>query len=316
MSRKSLWAIAISVLLPACLGTLPLRAANGWIPVAAPNVTLNTSGNYILTRDLTDQNNGNPVITLGAPDITLDLNGHTISVASGDYGIYASGQGQSITVFNGAIVGGQIGLADSYAAEITLHDLFFSGQSGQAVQLYGNNTTGTTVPSVENLRVIGSGSSEGISMDYVNSAQVEHCVVTQCTDGLSAYDCNGGRFLHNTLSHCAVGVYMDHNWAVVVADNTITDSTSYGVEMSMCTGDVVRGNNISGDRQTLNSPYGVYLASGADNTFDWNLINDHTDPGLEISAGTANVYAFNRWANDGLGGVDAGTGNIDGGDNY
>ncbi len=87
MKTNSRWrapALAAAALLAATPGP-EIRADNGRIPVWQ-QTTINAPGNYVLTRDITSPG---IAILIQATDVSLDLNGHTVtSTGSGSFPVY------------------------------------------------------------------------------------------------------------------------------------------------------------------------------------------------------------------------------------
>src|SRR5215469_5292318 len=85
------------------LGAAALTASLGWSQTYQINTlpyTISVPGDYILERNLTS--NAPTLITITASDVTLDLNGHTLSSTSSKYAIYLGGV-QNVVIKNGSI---------------------------------------------------------------------------------------------------------------------------------------------------------------------------------------------------------------------
>jgi hypothetical protein len=75
------------------------------IPISSLPVTLTNSGSYYLTTNLT-ASAGQTGITVAANNITLDLNGWTLtgSGVNSGHGVYQSSAYRELSVFNGKVV--------------------------------------------------------------------------------------------------------------------------------------------------------------------------------------------------------------------
>ena len=109
---RALWGFLIlatlgAVVLPRTLRsqiyTPPVQA--GRIPISSLPFTINQCGSYFLTECLTGASGMNG-ITITTSDVTLDLNGFTITGVPGSLaGIATSGSQQNIRIKNGAVRG-------------------------------------------------------------------------------------------------------------------------------------------------------------------------------------------------------------------
>ena len=79
------------------------------IPAGSGSFTISTSGSYVLAGDRTSPNAGAAAILVNAADVTIDLNGFTITagVATAQ-GIRSSSGARRLTVRNGTIVGCEV----------------------------------------------------------------------------------------------------------------------------------------------------------------------------------------------------------------
>ena len=108
MHRSFLSILAVLPLASAAAVTTPL-AGNGDVPVYQATA-ITAPGRYIVTRDISAQGN---VILIQSGGVTLDLNGHTLTSATGT-GVVVDMTGAAITagitVANGRIAGGDSGI--------------------------------------------------------------------------------------------------------------------------------------------------------------------------------------------------------------
>lgn len=111
------------------------------IPGGTSGVSISAPGSYILTGNLSS--NDTSVITISSPDVTLDLNGYTVS--STNVGLFAAvisldGFVDRTAIRNGKLVGSTNAIAgNSVVAEVMLEDLWMSGQRSTGINLNAGN---------------------------------------------------------------------------------------------------------------------------------------------------------------------------------
>jgi len=107
--------------------------------------TISVPGDYILERNL--QSNAPTLITITVGDVTLDLNGHTLSSTSSQYAIHLKGV-QNVAIKNGSIRDpvnplspqqGGVGILLGGATECLIRDLSISAKQGAIIDAGGGN---------------------------------------------------------------------------------------------------------------------------------------------------------------------------------
>jgi hypothetical protein len=133
-------------------------------PISALPFTINSPGSYYLTKSL-NVTTGNG-ITINAAQVTLDLNGFTISStassANGTGIAIASGLGD-ITIFNGHIKGGVAYLNGTYSGPGFANGIEYSGNAAVNVRVTGISVSACL--------------SDGINLSANAFALVESCTV-------------------------------------------------------------------------------------------------------------------------------------------
>ena len=228
-----------------------------------------TSGNYYLNADVTldDQ----VTINTGV-DITLCLNDHTVTAASGK-GIFKV-DGGSLTLCdckgNGKLTGGNVGNEAGGGVSV-IHSGTFIMYSGT---ISGNTST-------------GSYSTSGGGGVYVLTG---------------TFTMNGGAISGNTAAKNGGGVYFKDGTFTMnggeISGNTADNSGGvYVAGSGSPTGYfIMNGGTISGNKSTNSyAPGGVYVYGGAEFTMNNGVISDNT------SAGTGGgVYVYGSFTmNDG-----------------
>jgi nitrous oxidase accessory protein NosD len=213
------------------------------------STTITQSGSYILTADITVP--GGTAITIAAPQVTLDLNGHTVAVASltsPSNGILIDPNARDVRIENGKITGARTGISTQ----------------GDLRSIWINR--------VEFLDV----SVDGVSLSNAAYAEVTGCSFHQTSSSTTTSTCIqdtgntsspfSSRVEDNTFDNCGSGVLFSSVPSVQVRDNTF--STSYGLGSGISevccapfegTTWLVTGNTISdlGPAITIYSPHSL-----------------------------------------------------------
>lgn len=205
------------------------------IPISTQFYQINASGSYYLTTNIV-VSSGLDGVDINVSEVTLDLNGFTISTSDGGggVGIYSDTL-TDITICNGHINGGTNGF------------------------YYGIVVYGADEPSPGNVRVSGVSVSGclyfGIDVGMFNSSLVESCAVQQVGGpGITAV----------TVTRSAVyGCEQDGIDAITVSDcigNCTGDGDGISTQMAF---------NSRGSSGTNTSNYGIY-ATTANNCFGYS----------------------------------------------
>jgi parallel beta-helix repeat protein len=211
---------------------------------------------------------GNGVV-IGAPNITLDLNGHTISgdeqgetvcegPTSGDFGVDNSGGYDGVTVKNGSILDFEEGVMLLDADDSVVHHIDLSGfpifcqgiysDGGDRVNIHHNSVYGARI------RNIGVLLSTGAVIEANTLTEARHV-------GIALWTSSGGRVAGNTVS----------------APSAQTD---FAIEFFGTANSQVVGNTVDGARFD-----GIVFARSDDNFVALNTVSnvrndpDPTDPG-------------------------------------
>jgi len=207
-------------------------------------VYITNSGSYYLSGNLVSTNAAGLAIGVGAPNVTLDLNGFNVSDESGSglYGIYISTELAHVTVFNGTISGFEYGIRcdpDFGVAGIAKGCHFeklaisgssvcglWTGVSSRIIDCRVSDNSGSGIIAAPGSTISGCTANNnagdyGIAADWGSSLT-----------GCSAYNNVSKRSIYvgsgSTVSGCAAygnnaqyGIYLQ-------AGSTLTDSTASG----------------------------------------------------------------------------------------
>lgn len=250
------------------------------------NFVISQPGSYYLAGNVTATKNVG--IDIRASHVTLDLNGFTVSKGAGastEYGILCATDGQdtfsNVTVRNGSVVG---------------------GFNEQCVFV---ETRGAVV---EDIRVVGSSTSWGITISYDGVARrcfarscvtgivggsrstVENCTVTDCSNtGISVG--------FGTVRDCLV-TECDQQGIVVYGDAVVEHNTLRDNATGNGSGILVNGVGARIENNTISrSWFGIFLASSATDTLVVrNTVRKGGGSAIGMQNQVAGVYPNNHVA--------------------
>ncbi len=259
-------------------------------------VTISSSGSYYLTTNITVSTGS--AITIVASQVTLDLNGFTVTgTGTALTGINLGSLPQDITILNGHINGGYTYSGGNYTGSGFANGITYDGVGNVRV-------IGVTVSGVSSYGIgLGSGNSTVVDSCTVNTAgsygieagTVSHSTAYLCgLTGIDAYNtasdsygyCTGGGdavYSWNTVINC---------WGYSIGYNGIaaggTAENCYGVSSNNA------GSGVSA--ATVQNCYGVNYANGYGVFANANAINCYgvstTGTGLSAGEGAENCYGY------------------------
>jgi hypothetical protein len=281
----------------ACMALAAARAGadEARIPVYQPT-TLSQSGYYILTRNVTSTSGS--AITITAQDVTLDLNGFTITGPTGSV---------LVTISSGA------------NASVRIRNGFLIGASGTVV-----SRSSGLILSLERIAALDFGN---VGLDLLGTAHLE-VVRSQIRSSIAADVAIGvrgptgvpvsGRIERSTLSSPAGNliVVLPKNWVIEdsifldgdgivlvdqgvsiadVGDNLVKDNTFHGGGVGLSIPPFAPGNQVRGNVFTVGAS-GLHIKSN-DNTVAENLVGGGTPsaacPGAICIEGARNLVERN-----------------------
>ena len=269
------------------IAVAPQRIPDGRIAIAGPTV-IEHPGSYVLTRDVQSTLIG---ILITSSNVTLDLNGFTVSVGAGP----PESQIFGIQVMDASHVEIKNGIINLTAGSPNTVGIVVGSDP------YGDPTEGIVI---RNVQIVGPFTQKGIVIDAVGGI-IEGSTVRADFIGIEA-------------SGSALTIRDN----VVVGETAIASGASSGCEIvrntlfgRLWTNSTFVGNRIS--RNTLrasDTQYPLLYVEG-----DFNLID-----GNQLTGGLlmfhipseGNLYRGNTALGNGAGLVDLGTDNVSHGDNY
>jgi hypothetical protein len=255
----------------ACLAATALRADlcradEARIPIFQPATTITQPGHYILTRDIATTSGA--VVRIQADNVTVDLNGRTISGGTVNSLIVIADGFKDIAIRNGRLSGGAVGIiytSSSVGTRLRVENVEIAGAET------GIYVSGAELVSVLSCRIVAGGQGMGISAAGV---------------GDSSY---AGRFLDNVIENVqATAMSLSGLRAGLVRGNVITRfgttlPFSFGIQLGTSViaqsgGNVIERNTIRGS----DDDYGIGIFSGPDNIVAENAISDLGATGIFI----------------------------------
>jgi parallel beta-helix repeat protein len=251
-----------------------------------------------LNRDLTKC--AGPAIRIGADDITLDLNGHTITGKGKGVGVNNIAGYDGVTIENGSIHDFMesvaiVGASDNRLRGLSLSDnrhVGFYIQDSTAIQIEQNSVVdirfaGIFLSRSHDVRVEGnssSGNGAGLVADASDHLAIEGNVA-EGNDG-------GGIELHESSeSHLVGNTVSDNGGAGVSLDAANTNQVSSNLASQNADGILVIGNaNTITDNQVTDSfckkgcGYGISVEAGAGNLIAQNDVRRTLRDGIRIDA--------------------------------
>lgn len=298
-------------------------ATLGLAPLAPAATTTVSCGQTLthsvrLANDLSDCPGDGVVI--GADDITVDLNGHTIDGQStqltdcnnapfGSSAINNDAGHDGVTVKDGTVQEFDNGLAGGFGrsviSRVTVRAIRFAGivisssdpedniannriehdhlaaNCQSAILVFGENNR------IADNRLADNGA--GIVVLVTSGAEIHDNSVTRSAGpAVLLFRANNTTISGNSASHNGDGISLNESSANQVKHNTVTDSGS-GVEL-FASGD----NRIENNSVTDNSDTGVLLDGGADNNrIEHNVASGNGFAGIATGASNGNLIADN-----------------------
>lgn len=244
-----------------------LWADEGRIPIYRPT-TITQAGHYVVTRDFAIPSGDGVVVQ--ANNVTLDLNGHTLS--GGRYPVYIV-EATEVTVKNGRIVGGNIGVV-------------YSAPSGLRARVR-----------VEDVELV-SQTNQGISMSPVEHVEIVSCRIIgpegvgMVIQGLTGPV--GGQVVGNRVHNPgAGGIHIFRAVGMEIRGNVITNPSlalagyaglllGGGDVPNQLGGNLIIGNTVRGEARTIQSSGIVIQTNYANNLILNNVVTGTSATGIGV----------------------------------
>lgn len=242
---------------------------DGQIDIATLPYTISSSGAYIVTRDLTLTTTNSNGITIEADNVTLDLNGHTLTgpgktAGATGSGIYVNGTHYNITICNGTVRDWRdkgIGAGTATNSQFELLRCYNNGSNGLLV---GNDNTvsGNTAHSNGTYGIqTGNGCTVNDNNSYGNGSGGIY-VGSGCS--VSGNSCRGNTGSGINAGNCCV-----------ITKNSCLSNTLRGISVG-------EGCTVSGNTCMSNGEHGILSYNGG--LISENVCRNNTGDGIWVQA--------------------------------
>jgi parallel beta-helix repeat protein len=326
------------VLLGVCLLLVipgPSFAAEGRIPISE-KTTITEPGSYIVTNDFTADTGA--AITIGTSNVTIDLDGHTLTGSIEEDVIRNTNNSTNIRLLNGRIVARagryHVFLQQTTGAggKLTMEDMLLAS-GGEGVYIQGGLLGPDRARAVLRRNTVVQAGDYAIALHYLDNSLIEENDIRGSTYSAIYLDevTNSvvkGNMIVDAGGSTGSGIFLLDSINNQIVDNTVKGSASNGMSLLRATGNVIRGNGISNNDGsgivlrgssyntvahnsiTSNLNHGIDIhgdsGSGSDyNAIDYNMVSQNGDTDTECgilfgSNASNNVYSYNRTLDNGL----------------
>jgi len=232
---------------------------------------------YTLSDDVSS---GGTCFTIGADNVTLDCNGHSITGSGSDDGVNAAGH-SNVTVKNCVITGFTYGIEFNGASYGTIENNTVSDYDGLILFSSSDiNIINNNVSSNHNGIYLSSSNHNNITNNTANSNEYA---------GIYLGSCSNNAIYNNTVDSNNRGIEVDSGQNNSVTNND-AGSNTVGIQSSDSHGTIA--NNTIG----LSGYYGIYLTGGSNITIANNTVGSSGAYG--IYSGTSGNTIFNNLFNN------------------
>lgn len=279
--------IKLSMLVLIFVIALPAIAGEGRTPIHRAGTTINTSGKYIVTRNLVNAAaTPGPVITIAAPDVDLDLNGfvldNTAHPGLGNNVIDVWSGLMTVRIHNGELVGGFRGVQVLEVKKVVIEDLRINDTSDSGIYLNEVNSFAIR------RNVIVKANEPGIQVNFLTegtTGTIEDNVIRYCKGGILVFSGYSVGILNNRIESTtdpvtlpAAGIYLESCKACLVSQNTINNSAEEGIKLFFSSGNKLYNNVIKESAKD-----GIHIDQGSgDNLILNNVSTNNTQDGLRV----------------------------------
>jgi len=214
--------IAFAVL--GAMAAVPAFAAEGRTPIWEPVVIVNP-GKYIVTRDIAAP--AGPVIEIVVDNVDIDLNGFSLETGGADPVI--TGGGLNISIRNGVLLAGAVGISLQPAQNVTIEDVKSHGSAGSGIELF--DATGYALRRNHVLDCATIGIAVGGLAGTVSSGILEDNSTVRCQEGINIDDASSTILKHNRVeaTNGSFGIRVGNSFGVLLDRNTVQDAKAQGI---------------------------------------------------------------------------------------
>jgi parallel beta-helix repeat protein len=259
MRRRTTAANALAAAALVAAASAPMRAADGRIPIHHVPTTITAPGSYYLTRDI-DHFGGGESITIQSSDVTIDFNGHTLHKDdAGNYTVASDGDYTNLTIRNGTIDGGNIGIRLSNTVsdgfDVRIEKMSVRNTLNEGIQVRGHSLIGSSRAYIERNTVHDTG-DDGIHVRFAWGGRIADNVVQNAGDnGIYAHSVRGMTIRGNDVSRSADdGVALWYSWHCAVDRNHMTYGKDYALYVFDGDSHVFSNNRAVGNANGVSIP--------------------------------------------------------------
>ena len=285
-----------------------VHADEGRKPIYQP-VSITQSGTYVMTRDLSISTDTN-IIDIAASNVTIDLNGRSLTSSSNTASIINIGNGayNNITIKNGYLNGGSSGVYSNSSTRIRifLDNLTIRDTASDAIDIQNIRYV-----EISGCKII-SPAGYAINLNGVDNtfpAKINNNIITGANfTGISATGIQAGEIRGNTIlimgaSTSYRGIYLDTVSGLTAGGNLIAGNTISGSGNNLLPGIQITpdsANNSIIDNVIAEAYNGIWIQSN-NNLFRGNTVSAHSGNGIGV-AGLRNIIEDNQISGNGTGG--------------
>jgi len=274
------------------IAALPAWAAEGRTPIWEPTVISNP-GKYIVTQNISSA--GGPVIDILVSDVDIDLNGMRLETGALDPII--QGQGENITIRNGALFGGTAGIRLNGVQNVTVEDVKSVSSNGAGIELI--DATGYAIRRNQIIKC----STIGIFVASIPGTEASGILqdnhVIECQEGINLDDASSTILKYNRVENAfgSFGIRIANSFGIILDRNTVQDAAAQGIWVEGSFACKLYNNTVLRTRGP-----GIDVVGTFDSLFLDNVVSQTENDGMVI-AGERNHIEGNVLNSNGAGGV-------------
>ncbi len=301
----------VALLLAMALMVSPMIPAQ----IAYAQGEIELTENFTLTSDMIFLGTG---FIIGANNITVNLNGHTITgryppanpdkTVPAEWGVQIVGH-SGVTVKNGTIRGFSFGVGLTGSNQNTIQNITVTSNTGNGISLW--NDSNNNVVKDCTITNNGPGALPFVGIMVSNSSDnntIKNTIITNNSlAGISVAGSDGNSIMGNTVTgHSSSGISLHAAGAPlppVASHNNMVKGNTCANNLNGITVRESSGNSLLDNTLTENTQNGIVLTEGADNnTVNKNHSNSNGRNGIAISNSDGNSINNNAVnGNDGNG---------------
>lgn len=267
------------------------------------------TSNTTLQNDLSCSGPG-AALVIGADNITVNLNGHTLTGDGTGVGIDNSGGFAHVTIKNGTIAGFGEGIRAEGANGLRISGIQVNGANGHRSVTGAIHILDGEDVEIKNCAITvtpGEFAPHGIRLDKVNNVAVQNVGIDGGFSGVSFFGLAGEGATTGRIQDCRIR----NGWNSGVLLARTDDARVKNNEMSGCSvgmqigaGFFVSNIQVSGNNIHNNELGGIYALAMLDSRISDNALTDNTRYGINLDEACANnVLSGNLVANNGVRGI-------------